>query len=58
MSILGADRAAEAIIQSPNAMRSPAETIKRTHKALVKVLGGDDAAATILTKPYCADGSL
>ena len=51
MDILGADRAAVAILNSPRVLTSPADTMKGAHKTLVNILGADRATGAILQCP-------
>ena len=50
MGILGADGAAVAIFQSPQALMSPVDTINGALKALVTVLGADSQKLSLVLK--------
>ena len=62
MDVLGADNAAKVILRTVSVLRSPGDTIKSAHTALVDIVGADKAAEAILqlqtiAKPWCAGDS-
>merc|ERR1712195_80104 len=49
--MLGADRAAEAILKNPNVLRSPGDTIKSAGEALSVHLGKEDMLQAVTSNP-------